>query len=346
MVVKIGVEDLCKPASLTQSLGAAYVIDSEIAVKVSVKIVGGNVELHVAGDATPKEVLKHLAPEAGLILVLDEAQHLSNLTSPMDIKSLATSTLNVIHNGEVGRPVILLAAGLGTVELALNSLGISRYEDHCRVRLGSLDHESTCAVIRDLIVHEGGVAKPPSGWVESIAEHTHGWPHHIISYAGAAADHLADIERLPTKDDLEIVLAQGRVNQVEYYQERAHGISRAKRQLLAQVFANLPVGGTVGEEDIMFAILEKYSANEADKLFKKVLHQGILDERVDGDYGIPIPSMQRWLVDIYARGKAMDSADMHGKKALFAKPEHIESDQKKDSMPIKKKGRGGRYSQE
>lgn len=107
------------------------------------------------------DIIKKASSPAGLILVLDEAQHLAKLEGRGDNEQRAMATLDMIHNGEIGAPVILLAGGLGTTELAFESLGISCIEESCRVRLGSLDRESTCAVIRDHLVHRCGLDSPP-----------------------------------------------------------------------------------------------------------------------------------------------------------------------------------------
>jgi len=37
--------------------------------------------------------------------------------------------------------------------------------------------------------------------------------------------------------------------------------------------------------------------------FNNVLDQGIIDEHEDEDYGIPIPSLNTWLVDEYTKDK-------------------------------------------
>jgi len=39
--------------------------------------------------------------------------------------------------------------------------------------------------------------------------------------------------------------------------------------------------------------------DQASELFDQVLEQGIFDKRNDGRYGIPIPSMQTWLLNEY-----------------------------------------------
>ncbi len=73
-VSKISIEDLYTPASMAQSLGRSYTVDHEQAAKIGVKFIEGGYVRSVAGHASPKEILKSLAPEEGLILVLDEAQ--------------------------------------------------------------------------------------------------------------------------------------------------------------------------------------------------------------------------------------------------------------------------------
>ncbi|MCY4001444.1 MAG: ATP-binding protein [Bacteroidetes bacterium] len=301
-VADIAIEDLYNPASMAQSLGEAYLINSEIALKAGITFIEGQVVGHVAGHATPKRILKRVAPEYGLILVLDEAQRLNNISDGSESHIAASDTLDVIHNGKLKRPVLLLTAGLGTTEAAYGSLGISRFMRKCRVHLGCLSHESTCAVIRDFLFHKGGVSNPPLQWIETIAERTHGWPQHIISYADPAAKYLAS-HQTPNDEGLHMVLQQGRAEQIEYYKIRVKGIDKKKRQILAKFFANVPLGETIEFEDIMSVLESEYPPEVAEALFNKALERGIIDEREDGDYGIPIPSFHSWLVDEYAKGK-------------------------------------------
>lgn len=62
-----------------------------------------------------------------LLLMLDEAQVLGMIDIPPSDRWVATSVLNSIHNGKLGKPVILLAAGLGMTLNSFGSLGISRF---------------------------------------------------------------------------------------------------------------------------------------------------------------------------------------------------------------------------
>ena len=103
-----------------------------------------------------------------------------------------------------------------------------------------------------------------------------------------------------------MVLQQGRAEQIEYYKERVKGIDRRKRQALTNIFVDVPLGETMDAEDIMSALENEYPPEVAEALFNKVLERGIIDEREDGDYGIPIPSFHSWLVDEYAKDKSQD----------------------------------------
>ena len=63
-----------------------------------------------------------------LVLALDEAQALGKPNiPPSDQVGIVSSVLNSIHNGDLDRPVILLAAGLGMTLTTFGELGISRF---------------------------------------------------------------------------------------------------------------------------------------------------------------------------------------------------------------------------
>jgi len=345
-VAKIGVTDLYTPASMAQSLGKSYTIDTEYALKGGIKFIEGGLVESMAGHASPREILKHLAPETGLILVLDEAQRVHKISGDAEIQIVAEDTLDMIHNGRLGKPVMLLAGGLGTTESALNGLGISRINSDCTVNLGQLDKESESVVIRDWLTHTGGAKDDPSTWIESIAQQAHGWPQHIISYINPAVKHLKSNHGHMTDEGLELVIEKGTQYREKYYQKRMTGVDKRKRQVLAKVFDDVPLGETMDLEDIISVIKEEYSDEEAIKLFMKALERGIIDEREDGDYGIPIPSMHTWLVDEYAKGKSQGIQNTP--KELSAKPEQL-LPPKKEDPPGMKKDKGdhrGQFSQE
>lgn len=284
---------------MAKRLGVPYTPQRESGVEGNAKIFSAFRKKETVEQSSVVDIIRKAAGSNGLLLVLDEAQHIADLASPASVKVAATSTLNNIHNGKVGHPVVLLAGGLGTTELAFESLGVSRIEEDLRVRLGALDPDSTHAVIEDHLRHRCGMDSPPDDWVPALAEQTHGWPHHLMCYVEATRKIVQLGGEQPTQAALDRVLTSGRDYQRAYYETRAHGLTRAQRSIIARLFADQPKGVTVAKESILSALAEQYPRDEVDEVFHRALRQGILDEKADGDYAIPIPSMQTWLVDEY-----------------------------------------------
>ncbi len=299
-VAKISIEDLYTPAAMAQSLGKSYTMDHEQAAKAGVKFIEGGYVRSVAGHATPKEILRNLAPKEGLILVLDEAQYLINLKKTPTEQTRARDTLDAIHNGDIGRPVILLGAGLGQTEEAFRSLGISRFKGGCFVELGALGKEAEGRVLRDWLIKEGRAKGDPAPWIDAIAQKTHGWPQHITAYGDAAAKQIQHDRGEMTSMGLDIVYRVGGVRRETYYKQRAKGISGKGRAILAKLIQNIVAGKGLYEEDIEDFLAKEY--NDPDKgkdLFKKAVERGVLHSQ-DEVYSIPIPSMQTWLISNYA----------------------------------------------
>ncbi len=235
-----------------------------------------------------------------LLLTLDEAQTLGTSSAPPpDQTGAVTEVLDAIHNGKMDRPVILIAAGLGTTVEAFESLGISRFSETCLVELGALGKEPERAVIHDWLTKEGEAKGDPTVWVEAIAQETHGWPQHIVSYAKPALKQLEADNRVMTAEGLNAVLEAGRNFRSNYYQRRLDDFSRKQRHSLAKLIMNVPLGEGLDKEDILSSLSQEYGETEAEKLFNRALHRGVL-HRYQGTYVVPIPSMQDWLVTNYA----------------------------------------------
>ncbi len=167
-----------------------------------------------------------------------------------------------------------------------------------------MDKESERAAIRDWIVKEGAAKGNPDPWIGAIIKETHGWPQHIISYVKPAVRYLKSNHRQMTDDGLRIVLEKGSELRLQYYRQRARGIPMEQRQSIAKAIVDIPLGETKTYKEIMGVLMQEYDEQFADNLFNKALKKGIIDERDDGDYGIPIPSMQTWLIEAYGRKQA------------------------------------------
>lgn len=287
--------------------------------KILPKISGASAEVSV-GDAAsatisidfdhPAEtILKILsAQKKPLLLILDEAQSLGKpKIVPDEMKGITASVLKQIHNGDLGKSVMFIAGGLGTTEHTLNTFSVSLFEGDCRVYLGRLSPASERAVIKDWLTHVTGGNPATPTWIDAIAERTHGWPQHIMSYVKPAVKYLRANNRDMTDASLETVLARGDQLRLKYYDGRAHDIDERGRIALAQSVLDVSIDSTTTQEAVIASLQKSgFSKKESKDLFECALDQGILDKCGHGRYGIPIPSMHKWLKDNYGndRGKA------------------------------------------
>ncbi len=267
------------------------------------KIIKASAGFSVEASPVALTIMKILQDDKNpLLLILDEAQSLgSDRVVPDGVRGVVTSVLGKIHNGDLGRPVMLLTAGLGTTVSAFKSFNISRFEGESLINLGRLDKDSEHEVIRDWLTEVGAAEGNPDPWIDVIAKETHGWPQHIISYVKPAVGYLKSNNHQMTDAGLRIVLEKGAESRLRYYRQRAHDIDGEQRQSLARSLAHLPIGGTTTRTSIISILEEEYPPEVADNLFKQALEQGIIDKNEDGYYGVPIPSMQTWLIEAYGR---------------------------------------------
>ncbi len=270
--------------------------------------ISGNGEAEVSAERSPQTVKNLLQGSKNpLLLTLDEAQILGKENEfPADRIRTVRHVLNDVHNGKLDRPVIFIAAGLGTTVDAFSSLGVSRFEGRCLVTLGALGKEAERAVLRDWLTKEGLAKGDPSSWIDSIAKETYGWPQHILSYVDPALKQLGADKREMTAEGLNAVLEAGRAKRGAYYEQRVRGFDEEHRQTFASLFVDLPLGGSITGNAIRSSLTQEYGVAQADKLFRRAARQGAIDER-RGRYVIPVPSMQDWLVSNYAR--AQDKAE-------------------------------------
>jgi hypothetical protein len=268
--------------------------------RVGISGIGG---AEISAERSPQTVMNLLrGGERPLLLTLDEAQILGKEELiPSDRLHTVVNILNSIHNGGLDRPVILLAAGLGTTVDAFESLGISRFAGGCLVELGALNKEAERAVLNDWLTKDGGGKGDPSAWIDAITQETHGWPQHIIAYVKPALRQLVEDGGVMTTAGLANALREGRELRWQYYARRTKGITRRQRESIARFLSAIAVGRGFEREDLVAALEKDLGATvDPEALFKKALRKGVLEER-NGEYRVPIPSMRDWLQDEYAR---------------------------------------------
>ncbi len=298
--VKIDSVALWDPNELQQSLKS----------KSNLKVKGGSAGVNIVGIGHAEISTGMLPPtvktllqkgKAPLLLTLDEAQVLGMKDEfPTDQINTVRHVFKAIHNGELDRPVILIAAGLGTTVEAFGKLGISRLAKQCLVELGALDKEAERAVLHDWFTKDGKAKGDTAVWIDAITQETHGWPQHILSYVAPALDQLHATKGRMTAKGLNAVLEAGREERSAYYNQRTRGFYREQLHCIARSIVDIPAGSPVDHAVIMSSLSQDYGNDEAARIFYQALHKGILDER-NNCFVVPIPSMHDWLVSNYAR---------------------------------------------
>ena len=249
-----------------------------------------------------EQVLETAAGYHGVLLLVDEVQNLAVGVQTTEAEKPAISkNLELIHNGEMGVPVVLVAGGLGTSQKVLESFGISRFHRRRVHLLGSLSPPEARAVIHDWLVNDGGaLADHPelSRWIDTLAAECHGWPQHLQVYAQQAAGWLEHHSGELTRGVPLDVLVEARRDRLEYYAGRVADLEDPDRIILANMVRDKGKGGTLLKKELVAALTEDRTREEAEQLFDKLLHKGVITGT--GRYHIPIPSMHDWLVREYA----------------------------------------------
>ena len=246
---------------------------------------------------TPQSIIER--GKDPLLLFLDEAQILGKQSGQLqEHRELVQNFLNSIHNCEMGRPVILLVAGLSATKRAFKDLGVSRFKDNCYVELGPLKPEAEREVIKDWLKKEGRAKGDPAPWIDAMMQKTHGWPQHVSAYAQAAALQMRTDKRKMTPQGLQAVLEVGRMKRMKFYKSRAEGLDEDHRMAIARAFAGAREDQAQTRKAIMASLLQDAGNQEASDIFKLALQNGVFDNR-NGCYAIPIPSMFDWFIDNY-----------------------------------------------
>ncbi len=240
-----------------------------------------------------------------LLLILDEVQSIGNkdILRPQN-KAKVTELLELIHNGKIGRPIILLTAGLGSALTALKTLDISRFGEKNTSEIGPLSIEDARAVIRDWLVRSGMAKGDTSNWVNMIAKEAGVWPRHVHSYSVHASKHLESTGGVMTAEGLQEVIANGREGRFGYYKERVSDFYVDEIKHLAKSLRKTSAGGVFDRLDVLKPLTKIYGDNKATHLFDRLLRKGVIAAKDGEGYHIPIASMHTWLVDTYTKGKS------------------------------------------
>ena len=314
-VAEIKGDALHDPGSLARKLGMRRLDKILERNKGSGKIaVKAGLEIGIQGEAgqdrgdSIEEVLRKAAGPLGVVLTLDEVQNLKVGVQTMPKEKPAISlNLELIHNGKMGVPVVLVAGGLGSSESVLETFGISRIPEEDVCYLGSLENDATRAVIRDWLVWGGRAPENHSylpHWVEFLATECHGWPQHIHIYAQAAARWLSRNNNELTAEVPAALFEEAWAKRKNYYVKRASKLKEPYRRAVASLLQQKGKGSTLTEDELVSALTGPQSRDQAKEMFaESLVHKGVIAHTSDGNYIVPVPSMHDWLVRRYAESE-------------------------------------------
>ena len=254
---------------------------------------------------TPRSLIQKI--KNPLLLILDEAQHLGEDGGPPQEHIHAVkSLLAEIHNGELGKPVILLAGGLGMTHAAFRALGISRLADDCMFDMEPLKREEERAVVQDWL--GAGKAKgDTTAWIDAITQETYLWPRHVDSYARNAAQILKANGGQMTPELLRLVMENGRARRWKYYQARLDDFTAKECRSFARILLASSGEGGIEQEVAVDQLDNEYGAGKGAELFFRAVRRGVFHiDAATKLYSAPIPSMREYIVQNFPP-KEMDS---------------------------------------
>ena len=106
---------------------------------------------------------------------------------------------------------------------------------------------------------------------------------------------------LPERGAGESAECGGVAKRTAYYEDRVEGLCRwSTGRLFADHMVKKPAGAVLRKVELISAFGQIASPEEAARAFDTALYAGVIAERTDGRFEIPVPSMERWLVEQYA----------------------------------------------
>lgn len=293
---------------MAQTLGKTYVANREENFKAGAKILETGFAKQIAGTQTVVGALRDcLNPRDNVILVLDEAQHLAN-PSVRAAEAAIRDALDDITNGRTERKVVLLLGGLGNTESALEQMGLSRLERNCLHNLKGLHGNEARNVIGDWLVDVGCAAEHLASWVSVLADLADGWPQHLIICAAVAAEKFSEHSSAPTPEVIREIRDKVGKEKETYYRLRQKGLATEIIVILGLLVAYAGAGCHYAHSRLLSAlgVIHKDDVG-AESALAILIKKGVVAEHADDAlYYIPIPSMERHLLEQASRVAAHD----------------------------------------
>ncbi len=235
-----------------------------------------------------------------ICLMVDEIQNLEREEA---------ATLEALHLGTAGLPVVPVLAGLANSREVLARCGISRLSEDGVHTLRRLEAgEPAEAVRRMLDAYRVDIAGADAGcWAERIEEYSDRWPQHLQNAMRSLAEELVEADGVLAEVDEAAVFARARERRLQAYRARRSPQMQEAVFLLARVMAGVPEPGL--RRNKATGLIETLARSEGDygwrlpegmsprEFLDHLVHRGALQSGEDDRLVCPIPSFRRFLVE-------------------------------------------------
>ena len=228
-----------------------------------------------------------------------------------EIQNLAVEearTLEALHLGTAGLPIVPVLAGLSNAHDVLARYGISRLGDGCVHALGRLEAGQSATAVRQMLefYRVDATEVETTNWAEWLESDSDGWPQHLQNGMRSLAEALIEANGLLAAVDRKSALERSRVRRIRGYRARRSVQMETALFLLAQIMARIPNAGLRRHEvsDIVRACSREGRGSgwslpgglSPEEFLEHLIHRGALQAGSDRRLGCPIPSFQRFLI--------------------------------------------------
>ena len=262
----------------------------------------GSFKLDAAGRFLGELAERHGIKRSGVLLLLDEAQQVT--------EDRHGSVIHFLHTGSQGQPIFPVFFGLDDTHDSLERAGASRVPPENRLRLELMDHADSEAVLRNFERTFG--VHTPRALAERLLADSQGFPQHLNSALRSLGEEWLRAGGRGDGLDAAAVSEKARARREAYYEGRLGG-SFGRNTRIAAAAADLAGRGDMVQEGLIEMLVSSFvetlgwapspaTDQAAEDFFRTIVRRGLLAPDANGVYRTPIPSFLSWIRDKYIDG--------------------------------------------
>lgn len=298
---------LGSPAQMAKALNWSHLHKRRKFAQAALGGIGGTVLREFSGETTPMDVLSGFVSRKRkpTLLVLDEAQGVASPSHSANAANIEGS-LYALINGRLAKPAVLIAGGLSHSSDAFETMLASRLPANMVIDLDVLDRQATLEIIEHWVPNKALLEQYLAGGYDTIADHSHRWPQHIVLLCASVSHFLARVQSNIEIPVTESPLDYGLQAMQDFYKRRCAGLHPTAIALLG-CLVSCGQTGQVWDEMVLtnlFRALEAVGGPNADGFMADLVRKGVL-MMCDGGRKVPIPSMETYLTKRFEKYRLM-----------------------------------------